>query len=621
MSHPTNSESAAVFPYPNPGGSAALYRDPAPSAWERWLGLLENPFFLLDARVTGRTAGRGLLRHLLVQSVLLLLPLLVLEGMPWRLQPADLRRNTGFLGIVALHALCCALAGVGLGNRVLSDEHQRGNLDALRLISRSPWAWVPLKGVFPLTALLLFWAAGLPFYTALALRGHLLPDAILPGALPALGMGLCTLTQMVQSPPESWPGYPGGDQRPWFVRYGRDTLLHSWSLGCLGLYLVVDWFALVTGSRGEPYRLRPFFGWHLRSDVELYLLLTLLALAALGGAYATAMPANRSAQRLRQATYALAVGAAYLLWLSHVWSTLAPAWKMALPVLPLVVLLLSRRGGKGAAEPRRRREDPWSDAEVTWLGARWSGALFLRDLRALTRGVALRRQLLRSGRGYLVSTLGIAALSLVPPLSGAFALITPSLPTPALLVYRTALLAALIGPFVLFGATAELSGAAVRLWRNELRLGTLPQLLTGPLSIRELLLQRGQASFVVGLPALLFALVLAVPGGMLFFHDPALALDYLALLFLAAATGAMLGMLQLGFLGAEMGGLGVWGLLLLLAGMTMGGVIGARMVATGGASTADGLLILGALLLGLGDLLMVPLLQRSAEKALESRRG
>src|SRR5687768_11476996 len=94
----------------------------------------ENPFFVKEVRALSRSRFAPVSGPLMLQSLLLFVPLLLLE----RILALDLdsevaRKAISLVLLGLLHAGGCAAAGWAMGRRVLIAEHRQGALESLRL--------------------------------------------------------------------------------------------------------------------------------------------------------------------------------------------------------------------------------------------------------------------------------------------------------------------------------------------------------------------------------------------------------------------------------------------------------------------------------------------------------
>jgi hypothetical protein len=457
---------------------------------------VENAFFLKELRALGRRQFAPVAWPLLLQTVLLIFPLLMMERLVGA-ELEDLRARQGLaLALLGLaHAIVTGSAGWAMGSRVLLEEHRQNTLESLLLVSVSPWRWLPRKLVFPLHGLTVVWLAALPSYAALVLRGHFTPGDLAPGLILSGAAGLVSFGAALLQPPQGLRSRLS--QRvsvPDLVSDLSHVGLPYW-IGLILLRLGWDWLMAVAGGGGAAFRESPFFWAVLRSDVALAALLLVFTIAALGSAFAAAYPASAAAERLRWWSRLLAIGAAYYLFVGYTWPGSRPIFRIAAlagpPVLLLARPLLSRSRRAG------RREDRGAAREIRWLAGLTDNPVFLRDLRVALRPAGLTRQALMNALGLVLGVALVGGLSLVPFagfMAGSWGSRGPWQQILAQVVGVTLL----IGFWVAVPALLTYGSRSLAHWQAERRQDTLGQLFSSPLSTEQLVRGRWGAALLVG---------------------------------------------------------------------------------------------------------------------------
>lgn len=477
--------------------------------------VLESPFFLKDARVASRRQWSVFAWLLVWQAAAILMPLLLMEwfrtlhaGGIGILQRMELT-NLGLL-----HSIVCVAAGARMGRRVFQEEARQGTLESLRLVSLEPVRLVVQKLLFPLYGLALVWAAGIPVYWAVALRGHFLPGELAPGAVMAGLAGLVQFGAELLAPPEGWlrqqkegkaivaaPGLaPGTVFLPIMVFAGL-------------MLLLTDWIGAVVGSRTSPVRPLDLYGVTLRSDLVLLGVLLLYFMVVSVSALASASPASRWATALARRASLLAVVAFYYLWVGWLWSSISLpfriAWLAGLPALFYGLPLLAGKKGK----KRTRAEDPRAPREIEWLGRRWDNPVLVRDLRAWLRRAGIVRLTAMGLLQLAASALLLAGLTLVPPFRSPFALVFGAgRPWWEELLVRAVAVATFFAPLFVWLGFANVGSRAQIAWQKESRLNTLGQLLGTPLPSSSLVAGRWAASAAAALSTVIPAMLLLAAG-------------------------------------------------------------------------------------------------------------
>ncbi|MFN3653145.1 MAG: hypothetical protein ACK47B_26490 [Armatimonadota bacterium] len=459
---------------------------------------LENPFFLKELRSAGRRAFMAVGLPLLLQGCLLTLVFLIAERRLFVMENEQpgVRLVLTTLGLGLTEGLVCALAGWILGARVFMEEHRQGTLEAVRLISRSPWRWLPQKLLFPAYGLLLVWLSALPFHAALTLRGHLLPAQLWPGHLLAGCMGVLTFGVTLLAPPEGLRA-TSREEKPSpleSMRRSGHLGLAYWIAGILAM-LGFNWIRSIVQPGFAPFQDLAFYGDRLRADHGLAVLMGAYAAAAFGGAAATANPTSPAAAFLGRFGRPLAFAAAYYLFVGYTWSGLGPPFRWLAVAAPPLVLGVAQLLGQ--RRKRRRWEDPRSAVEIGWLARRFDNPVLVRDLRVLLRRASLRRLLLLQVTGLLLGSLALSGFAL-----------TPLFPIPlglgGTVTFRD-FVRVWAGVFYFIGCWAfvpvllTFGARGLQLWQTEARANTLTQLLTSPLPTETLLRGRWAASCLVGI--------------------------------------------------------------------------------------------------------------------------
>lgn len=506
----------------------------------RWTYRLENPFFLRDARAHSRRKGWGIGGTLLRQVLFLFVPLLIAENaVPWLPLSIWEREVLTIFVLGTCHSLNCAVAGSHAGFTVLRDEYRQGTLDSLRLLPTPAPLWLLRKLLFPLFALLVVWAAALPFYAMLAVRGHFLPEQLLPGAVSSLALGLFTFAAAIATPPEGTTALaadgPGRATR-WSLA-GRQALY-----GWLGLCLCRvgwEWVFWIARLRAAPWKsATPFFGaWISPAQFLIPQLLTFSVAAVLTAISAAGRDSalwHRAARTARQvaglAAYTFLVGALPA-------SLPLPARWVLLALLPVAALAINRSARRAVAPP----EDRLSAGEVRWCGSLWDNALLVRDLRAALRWQSLRRDTLRRCAQLLLCCLALAGISFLPAVTALTGQLYGRQSPVLALLLRTAVHLAFLAPLTVFLAGIALGGKAREYWLRESQVGTLPQLLTTPLEAGALVRGRWGASMLTGASYAAPALLGTLTGvAVLLLAHPRAMLPYLALILLMGSCGVLL---------------------------------------------------------------------------------
>jgi hypothetical protein len=514
---------------------------------------VENPFFTRDLRAAGRRGFGVLAWPLALQSLVLLLPLWLLERVhAGSLAPADAWRGAALVLLGLGHAATCGGIGWIMGARVLGDEHRQATLEGLQLVAQHPARWLGQKLLFPLYCVGLVWAASLPLYGAIAARGHFLPVQLEPGALLAAAGGFLAFGGALLMPPE-------GLRSP--VRRGRRVgagwrdffplLLPLWITLVL-LHLAGDWTAYALGVNRWPWLDLPFLGAHLRTSHGLALLLGAYALAAMTAAYASACPDERAAAPLRTLGRLAGFGTAYLLFVGYMWDGLAwqiggtvraftgdayvrsfadaeaAALAVVLPgalVLALLVLLASKPAAPRKERAKPRRQDALAAGEVRTIARFVDNAVLHRDLRVTLRRAGLTRQLLTFGLW------GLAAVWM------AGSMLSPGGSSGVPFTSQLAAGSSLLGTWFVIPVLLAIGGGALTHWHTERRCDTLSQLFSTPISCETVVRGRWSAALVTALPRTL-------PAAALFYFGAATTTppDTMAFVNLAALWLATLGL-------------------------------------------------------------------------------
>lgn len=497
--------------------------------------VLDNPFFVRDVRSLGRDFAL-LCRWLAFQSAALFLPLWLMSQMQ-RDVPASWAWGTAALPLFFLvHWLSLYLWGSVMGNRILLNEHQRRTLEALQLIARSPWRWLPEKLVFPLYGLFLIWAAGLPFYWILAVRNDLGVSELSTMAGLMWMPGVLGLAQSLLVSPEGWPGVPPLSGRRPAARWIEEALPSRWVHLHLGWTTFVGVLPWVLGYRpGVPGI--PCFQRLLTPGESMGMHLGLVVLAGLFTGWSAANPGHPWLPAAARGVRLLCVAALHALFVGGFWSGADPAsrafWAIGAPAGAAALCRPVRPKG-------RRREDRRSEAEIRRIQESWDNPLFIRDLRALLRPASLGSAMARA----------VAEVFAVPMLLAALTFLLPgTAPREPLAEWlrRTGYLCAIFAPIWLAVAGISFAGRARRFWDAERQRDTLGQLVNSPLSAVEIVGGRWGAAGLRSAPGWAAALLCSAVGAWMLARTPGVVLTaYLILLALAALYGLGLGALGSG---------------------------------------------------------------------------
>ncbi|MCC2671404.1 MAG: hypothetical protein K0Q72_3875 [Armatimonadetes bacterium] len=392
------------------------------------------------------------------------------------------------------HAFLCGTIGWRLGTSVFGAEQQQHTLEMLRLVSTSPWSWVPQKLLFPVYALALVWAAALPGYLGLVIRGNFLPATLWPGLLLAGGVGLLLLASGLTVPPER-VGMPRFSER--LLPVAKQLELHSlrsvqWWLAWQALHLGYVWIGAASVDQPVRYRLHFLFRMvALQADQLFWGMLALYLLCGLTCAWAWANPVSPAAARLRVGAQLLTVGVGYLLVIAITWVGSLWFWQAILVAFPLVQLVRLALERRKLARVRRatRRDDPRAQREIAFLKSRWDNPVLIRDLRVSLRGGGLAALFFRQWLVIGVIAGGFSALMLSGPWGAAVG--------PSFLNILTGFMAVILG-WGSFVTLLRLGAPASAQWNAERRMRTLPQLLLSPLGSREIVVGRWSASLLQG---------------------------------------------------------------------------------------------------------------------------
>jgi hypothetical protein len=494
--------------------------------------VLDNPFFARDARQFGRREFAGLCRWLTFQSAFLLVALLIPELIPAGLARAWVQSALALPLFFLIHWISCYLIGVGMGNRLLFNEHQRRTLEGLQLIARSPWRWVPEKLIFSFYGLLMVWSAGLPFYWMIAVRGVMGVNelAILAGL--DLAPGLVGIAQMLLSSPESWQGMPPELRRRPLARWIEEGLPPRWVMLQLWWYTFLSVVPWALGFRTHG-KFTVLFGHAMTGGQVIGIELSLLWAGALGTAWAAANPGGRLAGALARVLRMVCLVGLYGVFVAGLWFRASQweriLWAAALPV----VLAWSNRPSRGR-KAGRRAEDRRAQGEFRFLQRGWDNPLFIRDLRALLRPASLGASLPRAFLEVFAAPIILAGLTFMVG------------PPPAHFwrewLERSTSACAITAPAMLGAAGLNFAGRVRRFWEAERLRGTLPQLLNAPLGSAEIVGGRWAAGAVRALPFALAALLCAAVGIYTVSRSEQLSLvAYVGLLGICAVYGLGLG--------------------------------------------------------------------------------
>jgi hypothetical protein len=473
---------------------------------------LENPFFRREMRALSRGTFAPFSWVLALQALLLLIPIGMRQW--WLTDPRDgpvMQRWPLLLLFFCTHAGICAVAGWHAGARVFQEEHRQGGLEGLRLVSTSPWRWLPLKLVFPVYALALTWLSAAPFYWAVVLRGWFQPRELWPSALLAGTAGLVTLGLALLLPPEG--ARPARvDHRITLAEVatrGAQLALPYW-MAVIVANLAWHWLLTVTRSAWPPFESRLFVwgAWPsaaglvpvmgtLSTDRGLAILLGGYLLSALGAAVETANPVSGLARTAARVTRVLAAGTAYYLWLGFTLPGAGAEFRVvAVGVVPALLVawpLLARARA-------RRAVDRFSTREIGALARLTDNPVLIRDLRVALRPASLTRRLLVNSF-WILAVLSAAGIFAFVPFAAVFRFGVGSDPV-ARFVGQAAAAAILLGFWIVVPGLLYFGGRGMTYWQVERRQNTLLQLLASPLPSRTLLLGRWAASVLVGLSRL-----------------------------------------------------------------------------------------------------------------------
>ncbi len=466
---------------------------------------VENPFFVREVRAYSRKAWSPLAWLLLAGALFPLFPLWLGE----RFSETENRMMETFLRAMVLvavgltHGGVCATAGWLLGVRVFGAEYRQKTLESLRLISVSPWWWVLQKLAFPVYALALIWAAALPGYFALVMRGEFLPRDLWPGLILSACIGLLAFAAALVIAPERI-GAPPVNERTRPLTERLETSIHrvlpmgiGWMLLSIGGRWIVD------AAAGKPLGLFPrrlFAAIWLRQDQIVGLLLALFLAYALAAAWTWANPASPLARRLRTGMQVTTVTVGYLILLGLTWVGSWWIWKVMVIGFPLVqVLRLYRQGGqeRQAQQPGKdrkvkpRKEGARTAGEILSLQRRWDNPVLIRDLRVALRGSGLLWTFLGQCLGIVLIGLAMMALLVAGPWG------VPR--GGGLLVAAFAGMMCSILGWVAFVTAIRIGSRAAAQWGSERRMNTVSQLLLTPLAGREIIRGRLAAALIEGL--------------------------------------------------------------------------------------------------------------------------
>lgn len=465
----------------------------------------ENPFFVREARTLGRRQFGALGRTLVLMTLALAVPLLIMERLDnWAL-PVIVRQAFALFVLGVAHAIACGAAGWQMGTRLFIAEHRQRTLEGIRLISLSPWLWLPQKLLFSVYGLALVWAAAIPAYAALVMRGHFEPHQLAFGAQLAACAGAVAMCAAISMPPEGPPrrGATVAETLPGFGR-GTGRLLFAAQMGLM--IWNAEWMWVLGGTlrplTGMRANYTVLYGFRVPHAWEIAGLTFIFILTALGNAFATADPADWRARWLGTAGRALLITVAYYAVVGSMW-TFLPYRAAVLAGLPAAVLVLRfGKWGKG-----RRKEDGRSAREIAVLTSWWDNPVWVRDLRVALRSASLLRLVSAFSFLIAVTVVGMAAYSVFQftysrSLSPDY-VITESLS-------RSGMVAAGLAPILWLGSLAALGTRARLRWMDEQRFDTTSQLLSTPLSAEAIVRGRWAASLLVGCTLLLPAVILTL---------------------------------------------------------------------------------------------------------------
>jgi hypothetical protein len=496
--------------------------------------VLDNPFFARDARHFGRREFAGLCRWLTFQSAFLLVALFIPEFIPEGLARQWIQSALALPLFFLIHWISCYLIGVGMGNRLLFNEHQKRTLEGLQLVARSPWRWVPEKLLFSFYGLVIVWAAGLPFYWMIAVRGVMGVSELSTLAELNFLPGCVGIGQMLLSSPESWPGMPPELRRRPLARWIEEGLPPRWVMLQLWWYTFLSVIPWGLGFRTQG-KYTVLFGHVLSGGQAMGIEMGLLWAGAMGTAWATANPGGRLAGALARVLRMVCLVGLYLVWVASLWPR-AGQWERIVWVaaLPAVLAWTNRPSRRGKAGGRRRAEDRRAEGEVQLLQRGWDNPLFVRDLRALLRPASLATSLPRALLEVFAAPIILAGLTfLVGP---------PAADFWREWFDRSISACAIAAPAMLGAAGLTFAGRVRRFWEAERLRGTLPQLLNAPLGSAEIVGGRWAAGAVRALPFALAALLCAAVGVYTVAQSENLSLvAYVGLLGICAFYGVGLG--------------------------------------------------------------------------------
>jgi hypothetical protein len=393
--------------------------------------------------------------------------------------------------LLPIHVGICVMAGIYGGNRVFAEEHRRDTLEGLLLLPNDPAGWLGGKLLFSLLAVMVSWAAGMPFYFLLGVLGLARMETALSLSLQPLLSGVVVLPVILLLPPDYRERMHrmqaiSGTRAP---QLDRDMLVRSLLL--MGLFIALIWGAVwrIAGKSGSGV---PFYSviareWLVWSMIGVPALLTSLATALATVARDEVAEALASKCRLGMLVLLYYVG------LGVMWGLMPPwlRWTAA-SLFPLCAVALGRA-------VRRPMEDPLAGEELEWLSARWDDAILTRDLRVYSRYASLRRGLLLKG---VLLSLFLAGQACA--LTWAFE---------RRLTAQVHPVGWALGMVVILVIAFLPAVQASQCWLKEQKAETLQMLLLTPLRSEQMLRSRLLAGFLyyggVFAPALLLALAAA----------------------------------------------------------------------------------------------------------------
>lgn len=465
----------------------------------------ENPFFTRELRALGKRQFGPIVWPLIAQTLLLFVPLLLLE----RIQEGKLRPPDAWAGLSLVllglgHAAVSGGVGWIMGSRVFGVEQRLRALEGLRLISEHPAKWLAQKLVFPLYAIWLVWFSATPVYAVMVVRGHFLPRQLEPGMVLAACVALLTFGMALLTPPEGLRSPIRQGQRVSRAASRRDLLilaLPAW-ISLILLKMSGDWMAFALGAAREAYKSKIFFETRLPTHFGLALLMGAYLVSALGAAYATAHPSGQWADRARFGGRFFATGMAAYLFIGYIRS-------FGVGTGPLYGLIAVAAGGmavlvaappslfkKKDAAPRQRRpeaEDPLARREIEGLSRWFDNPVLVRDLRATLRGAGLTRLFVAYCLGIGVGSVLLG--SLAAPLVGINRTANPNLDP---WLQNAGSGALLLGSWFILPALLAYGGRSLSMWGTERRCSTLVQVFTTPLSTEAVVRGRWGAALLVG---------------------------------------------------------------------------------------------------------------------------